>query len=588
LTLLSNASATSTGQPPRHPVIAPPSDPAASKRLPAGSATGTRRMAWLDALRGFAALCVVYEHFGARVFPGFHKLVFSVFDPGLYGVLVFFLVSGYVVPASLERRGSVRAFWIGRVFRLFPLFGFVILATLLLNAFGLASVDGTNQNAGAAVLSHLFMLNDLLGGPNLVVVIWTLSYEMVFYLLLTALFTVGLHRRSGELALSFGAGALVLGGLLPTVWLSHHFLGLTGVALIADALVIGGLGLALATRGLPRVLGAWIAACTALALVILNEHQAGYERLTILALMFTGTVLYRAQHGQMRRGLAAAVVAGTFAATMAAGAWHIPALGSGQLSALHQREWVMSVALAGLTFAAGLALQKLRVPPLVAWLGLVSYSVYLGLPLMLDLYDDIPLPKSFQHLAWLQAGASVAFLAALLGFAAMTYRLVEAPFQRLGKRVAIRLDPGVATASQPRRAERTPAGLASPIGLASATAAAVPAGLASAPSAAGAAIPVGAAAAPVGPAVPIGPAVPVGPAGSRAAADPSRDRRREPAVRDHASTTRRPNLWCRLGRLRAGRNCQRIRSPLPAGGPARVTHRWVPRSHMPASGLRAP
>ena len=433
-------------------MIAAPSAATAGQRQPGSSTPGTRRLAWLDALRGFAALCVVYEHFGARVFPGFHRLVFSVFDPGLYGVLVFFLVSGYVVPASLERRGSVRAFWIGRMFRLFPLFGFVILATLLLNAFGLASVDGTSQDTGAAVLSHLFMLNDLLGGPNLVVVIWTLSYEMVFYLLLTALFTVGLHRRSGEFALSFGVGALVLGGLLPTVWLSHHSVGLTGVALIADGLVIGGLGLALATRGLPRVLGAWIAACTVLVLVMLNEHQAGYERLTILALMFTGTVLYRAQHGQMRRWLAAAVVAGTFAATMAAGAWQIPALGTGGQSALHQREWIISVALAGLTFAAGLALQKVRVPSPFAWLGLVSYSVYLGLPLMLDLYDDIPLPKSYQHLAWLQAGASVAFLAALLGFAALTYHLVEAPFQRLGKRAATRLDRGLATAmSQPRR-----------------------------------------------------------------------------------------------------------------------------------------
>jgi peptidoglycan/LPS O-acetylase OafA/YrhL len=39
---------------------------------------------------------------------------------GLYGVFVFFMVSGYIVPASLERRGSVRGFWVSRVFRLYP------------------------------------------------------------------------------------------------------------------------------------------------------------------------------------------------------------------------------------------------------------------------------------------------------------------------------------------------------------------------------------------------------------------------------------------------------------------------------------
>ncbi|HUC21606.1 MAG TPA: acyltransferase, partial [Streptosporangiaceae bacterium] len=241
MTLEASAYTTSTLQPSRPPAVAPPPEPAARQRAPGSPCAGARRLAWLDALRGFAALCVVYEHFGARVFPGLHKLVFSVFDPGLYGVLVFFLISGYVVPRSLERKGSVRAFWIGRLFRLFPLFGFVILMLLVLHAFGLASLNGANQNVAGAVLSHLFMLSDLLGGPNLLVVIWTLSYEMVFYLLLTALFTARMHRRSGELALSFGTGALLLGGLLPTAWLTYHSFGPTAVALIADGLVIGGL-----------------------------------------------------------------------------------------------------------------------------------------------------------------------------------------------------------------------------------------------------------------------------------------------------------------------------------------------------------
>ena len=99
-----------------------------------------RRLAWLDALRGIAALCVVYAHFGTRVLPAVHKAVYGVFDPGLYGVLVFFLVSGYIVPASLERKGSVRNFWLSRLFRLFPLFVFAIAAVLLLHEFGWASV----------------------------------------------------------------------------------------------------------------------------------------------------------------------------------------------------------------------------------------------------------------------------------------------------------------------------------------------------------------------------------------------------------------------------------------------------------------
>ncbi|HUD76533.1 MAG TPA: acyltransferase [Streptosporangiaceae bacterium] len=427
-------------------------------RVPA-KAAGRPRLAWLDALRGIAALCVVYEHFGARVLPGVRAVVFSVFDPGLYGVLVFFLISGYIVPASLERRASLRTFWISRLFRLFPLFAVVAGATLLLSLAGLVSLQGMSHNVAAMVLSHLFMLDDLLGGTNLIVVIWTLSYEMVFYLLLSALFTSGLHRRSGVLAVAFAAGALLLGGVLPNGLLSRTF-GLTQVALAADVLVIGGLAAAVATRGLTRTLGVWLAAGTGLILVVCNERRFAYEGLTILALMFTGTMLYRARQGQIGHWRAIAVAAGVFAAAMAAGAWHIPAVSPGSQSALQQREWVISVALAGITFTAGLAAQNLRVPRVLAWLGLVSYSVYLLLPLVLDLYDAIPFPRSYQHQDWLQAGVSVVFLAALLGCSALTYYLVEAPMQRLGRRVTARLDarfrlPADAVAARPARDMRS-------------------------------------------------------------------------------------------------------------------------------------
>ncbi len=419
--------------------------PAQTRDYPPPEASGGaqdrgRRLAWLDALRGIAALCVVYAHFGTRVLPRVHTAVYNVFDPGLYGVLVFFLVSGYIVPASLERKGSIRSFWLSRLFRLFPLFVFAIGAVLVLHGLGFASVRDANSNVTASVFSHLFMLNELLGQTNIIVVLWTLSYEMVFYVLLTALFTAGLHKRSGWYAGAFAAAALLLGGLLPTVWISYSSLGLTPVALTGDVLIIGGIAVAVAARGLPRALGAWLAAATGLILVAVNGRKSPYEGLTILALMFTGTMLYRAQQGQIGRWRAVIVAVGVFAAAIAAGAWHIPAANPASQAALLQREWVMSVALAGLTFVAGLALRSLQVPPILAWLGLVSYSVYLLHPLLLDAYDSIPFAPGNRQPVWLQMGAAAVFLAALLACCAATYYLVEAPMQRLGRRVAARLD----------------------------------------------------------------------------------------------------------------------------------------------------
>src|SRR5215475_9471189 len=137
------------------------------------------RLAWLDALRGFAALCVVFDHATGLVLQGAHGFLYQWLNFGQYGVFVFFLVSGYIVPASLERKGSVRGFWISRAFRLYPMF----LAGLLLSLIAYETGHGTVEDAGAhpltAVLGWLFMLQNLNGGLNLPVVTWTLSYEMV-------------------------------------------------------------------------------------------------------------------------------------------------------------------------------------------------------------------------------------------------------------------------------------------------------------------------------------------------------------------------------------------------------------------------
>jgi peptidoglycan/LPS O-acetylase OafA/YrhL len=382
---------------------------------------------------------VVFDHFTVHVLQAVRIAVYNVFDPGLYGVFVFFMVSGYIVPASLERKGSIRTFWVSRVFRLFPLFIFAVVGVIVLHDFSYAGLSHANTHTTAAIFAHLFMLSDILGIPSVINVLWTLSYEMVFYLLLTALFTVGLHKRSGRIALGFAAAAVLLGTALPTVWLSHSSLGVTTVAIGADVLILVGLAFAVAGRRLPRALGAWLAAGTGLVLVAVNERVYAYEGLTILALMFTGTMLYRAERGQIAQRKAFVFAVAVFTAAMAAGAWHIATTPPVDDPRLRQRQWVLSVALAGLTFAIAMALRELPIPKFLAWLGLVSYSVYLLHPLLIDIYTKLPWTHG-THTLGVQVLLASGFMAALLACSAMTYYLVEAPTQRLGKRVAGWLD----------------------------------------------------------------------------------------------------------------------------------------------------
>ena len=387
-----------------------------------------QRLAWLDALRGFAALCVVFDHLAAYAMPHLRGDVYRFLDPGTYGVFVFFLVSGYIVPASLERKGSVRGFWVSRVFRLYPLYAFALVTAVLLWWFNIGTLGGANYQGKTSLLTHALMLSTVLGGHNAINVIWTLTYEMAFYLLLTALFLTGTHRRSSRWALLFAAAALGLGGLLPMAALSHSFLGSRLVPEIADLFILAGVALAVTRFRVPRTAGAILAGGTVMVLVLCNGNWVPpYEALTILALMFTGTMLYRAERGDYpwRRAVPAAITVLLLATT--AGLWHGWIWGSA-----YRWQWATSVLGAGLTFAIGLACRNKQVPPVLAWLGVVSFSVYLVHPLLIQVYKKIPLTHG-SHPFPVQVLMAAIFVAVLLACSWLSHRWIEKPMQQHGR-----------------------------------------------------------------------------------------------------------------------------------------------------------
>ena len=444
------------------------------------------RLAWLDALRGFAALCVVFDHGSTLLLLPARSFLYQWLNLGQYGVFVFFLVSGYIVPASLERKGSVRGFWISRAFRLYPMF----LVGLVLSAVAYKTGHGTIGNAGAhrltAILGWLFMLQNLNAGLNVPVVAWTLSYEMVFYLLLAALFSWGVHRRSGWYATAFAVGGVALGGVIPMSalghWSSGPGLGPLVLNAVTDALILAGLAFAVSSRSWLVKGGTSIAALVALVLLTFNQNYPyPWSGCVILALMFSGTLIYRAErycsrgdappappdHGGLRaphapRGgerrqnraaphtvaevrswwsgvkerhtpllCAVVVVLVLFLATLA-GIWHGARYGHHW-----QVQWATSVLLAGATFGIGLAVRRWRVPRWCAWLGMISYSVYLLHPLVFNAYRSIPVlhrPHTMPDQVLIFAGLA----ALIIGLSALTYYLIEKPMQRLGHRVAAR------------------------------------------------------------------------------------------------------------------------------------------------------
>ncbi|HEX8008576.1 MAG TPA: acyltransferase, partial [Trebonia sp.] len=407
--------------------------PRVSLRSRTSQAAG--RLAWLDALRGFAALCVVFDHGSTLLLRPVRDLLYHWLDFGQYGVFVFFLVSGYIVPASLERKGSVRSFWVSRAFRLYPMYAVALLLAAVAYKTGHGTINGAEHDPPTSIASWLLMLPNVLTGPNVPNVTWTLSYEMVFYLLLAALFGWKIHRHSGGYALGCAIAAVALGGVLPLAalshWTQHAGHGPLLLDVTADAVIIAGIALAVTSRRLPGTIGATIAALAGLTLVTVNQgYPYPWSGFMILALMFTGTLIYRAEQNQVSKLAAAWIAGAVLALTILAGLWHGAAYGR-----QWQAQWVTSIAGAAVTFAIGLAVKNRAIPRFVAWLGLISYSVYLLHPLIFNAYRAVPAMHR-AHGTGTQVLLAAAITAVIIAASAVTYYLVEKPMQRFGRRVA--------------------------------------------------------------------------------------------------------------------------------------------------------
>jgi peptidoglycan/LPS O-acetylase OafA/YrhL len=368
-----------------------------------------RRLGWLDALRGYAALVVVCFHLSPSVLgPDRHMAIYHHIDLGKYGVLLFFLVSGYVIPLSLERHGCLRRFWIGRLFRVYPAYLVTIGAAALLGVWH------------GGLLAHASMLLDPLGQRGAVRVFWTLSYEMIFYLVVAGLFAWRLHRHSAWWAAGLALAALLFGPVLP-----DRLLG-SGGTVAAALLILMAVSVGGHLAGWYRIAGA--AGIGFVLLPAVNGRPTAYstvagsgQALLLLAVLFTGTVIYRAHHGRLGRGPATAAL-GTVAAALV-------------LAQPAHATWAATVAAVAVTFAVAFAARHRPMPRPLRFLGTISYSLYLTHVLIL-LVVVRTLPGLAYRPVGVRLAAGVAVLALALAVAWAAYRMIERPGQRLGRWIA--------------------------------------------------------------------------------------------------------------------------------------------------------
>lgn len=204
-----------------------------------GRDSESKKVTFANQLRGLAVLSVMLGHYVWVYWLGRDTVAQYIHAPvvagppsrltslitvptlnyGPLGVAVFFLISGFVIPFSLEKLGVIR-FAIARALRIFPTFWIASLVTLSVSYLSAKywgnpiTFDGALKHQ---VVSNLFLYNPQLKIPSIDLVNWTLSIEVLFYICCLFLWPF-IMRGSCVAMINFSALVLTYLTWAPASW----------------------------------------------------------------------------------------------------------------------------------------------------------------------------------------------------------------------------------------------------------------------------------------------------------------------------------------------------------------------------------
>jgi peptidoglycan/LPS O-acetylase OafA/YrhL len=382
--------------------------PTTEAGLPGTDLTPRGRIWFAQGLRGIACLMVAWSHMadlfitnqlqgkvagGKPPWVGFATWLDGLggVNFGFLGVSIFFLVSGFVIPFSLQR-GGPKQFFVRRVFRLYPtLWACTVVSLAVLTIYfhgqGASLPYGKRDIFGSLTLTSQYTGNRFVVGPY-----WTLAVEELFYLVAAIMAWRKLLHRPVAL---LGAGAL-----------------------LATVAIVVGHGIGITTTN-----HFW-----------LRYHVSRYSALVIFILV--GVVLHHMYRRTWRPSTGVPMIAALLG---------LLTLAINQGSVTSGVGWVENALLALAIFVPLLALHdKLPFSRSLDWIADISYPLYLlhgsvGVVTMIQVYDG----TESIYLA-----LAVGFVAAIASSAAVHY-LVERPSMTLGRRLGRRLDEDPPAVAEP-------------------------------------------------------------------------------------------------------------------------------------------
>ncbi|MGY6251879.1 acyltransferase family protein [Paraburkholderia caledonica] len=171
-----------------------------------------KKIIFADQLRALAALSVIFVHLGGGYWAARSEIAARIMAPALegpssrmldltgtfnfgpFGVSLFFLISGFVIPFSLERLSAAR-FLAARAFRIYPTYfaciGLSVAAAWLSSRYWHQPFTFDRHS----VVFNALLIHNFYGIPSVDMVNWTLAIEVKFYILMAVLALVSLHRN---------------------------------------------------------------------------------------------------------------------------------------------------------------------------------------------------------------------------------------------------------------------------------------------------------------------------------------------------------------------------------------------------------
>ncbi|MCQ4161255.1 acyltransferase [Roseomonas sp. GC11] len=220
----------------------------------------------LDALRGLAAIAVMLFHISGDAFQNMfgQRPAGDAFAAGYSGLDMFFVLSGFIIlhvhRADLGRPWQVLSYLRRRLARIYPPYWAITLAYA-----GIFLATGQELDPYRLVSSLLL----LPGQPPLLSIAWTLSHEMLFYLL----FALAILWPRAGLAAGLGWVAASLAVPAGQGWLADFLFDLRHVEFLIGAIAALAVRHGAVARPLPVALGgALLFGLSA----VLDTAQAGF------------------------------------------------------------------------------------------------------------------------------------------------------------------------------------------------------------------------------------------------------------------------------------------------------------------------